>query len=224
MKKDAYRDSALSLKAKGVLAIIESLGGKAKKQDITACCQGQRSAVTSALVELRAKGIVESVLMQDASGKFRGTLFRLTEKKDTAGRKKPAASKEKKTEKKTNAGADSGTQGQSEFDLGDETFVSMIYGSRPVEIPRSYVESMKVYYPDINVEQAVRDAAAFATSHEKRYAHNTQWKGYITNWLKTETAKMEAKDNIRNSQRAALRSGSPDATDQYRNDSVGVTL
>lgn len=226
MNKKAYQDGTLSLKAKGVLAIIESLGGKATRSSIAECCLEQRYGISSALIELKARGLIEAVNRQDAAGRFSGTFYKLkapagnnrTEKKEKTS---PEPASDKLSEQKESP---AGEPKEAEFDLGDEVFISMVYGSRNVDIPRSFVDSMKNFYPDIDVEQSIRNAAAFATSHQKRYAHNKAWKPYLTNWLKTDTQDEKMRRKTTDSYKSKPSFRSMDVTDQYEGADVGVML
>lgn len=224
MNKKAYQDGTLSLKAKGVLAIIESLGGKATRSSIAECCLEQRYGISSALIELKARGLIETVNRQDAAGRFSGTFYRLMNPaKDSETKKKisPEPVSNKLPEQKQSPAEE---PKEAEFDLGDEIFISMVYGSKNVDIPRSFVDSMKNFYPDIDVEQSIRNAAAFATSHQKRYAHNKAWKPYLTNWLKTDTQDEKMRRKTTDSYRSKPSSRSMDVTDQYEGADVGVML
>lgn len=223
---------ALSLRAKGLLSALEHMEGPFTLKAISGICREGRYEISSTLAELEDAGLLKRRKTKDDKGRFSGTIYTFacdkTERpfKMKGENKAKTSDDTKRTEK---------LEGHSQPDLFMEEpsaedkkekeepiFMKLLYGNKGWDIPMSFVETMKKHYPDINVEQSIRDAAAWSIANENitRNRKGT-WKQYLNGWLRRNEEKAVSRNEARNYGRKAA----PDRTGQYQDDDdIGVML
>ena len=232
MTEDMLYSKALSLRAKGLLSALEHMEGPFTLKAISGICREGRYEISSTLAELEDAGLLKKRKTKDDKGRFSGTIYTFacdkTERpfKMKGENKAKTSDDTKRTEK---------PEGHSQPDLFMEEppaedkkekeepiFMKLLYGNKGWDIPMSFVETMKKHYPDINVEQSIRDAAAWSIANENitRNRKGT-WKQYLNGWLRRNEEKAVSRNEARNYGRKAA----PDRTGQYQDDDdIGVML
>lgn len=231
---------SLSLRAKGMLSIIEHMGSSFTVKDMTDVCGDSRHVVTGTIAELEEAGLLRSCREKDDKGRFQGYSYHLAKKEgmETTSpaeplaeaippKKEEKAKKPRKTKKRAEETMDlfgdelpAGKAESTDKGTGEEIFMKLLYGDRGYDIPMSFVETMRHLYPDINVEQSIRDAAAWSIANEDRTKRRKEsWKTYLNRWLRKDQQDAMSRNEARRSGRRT-----PDGTDQYKDDDIGVML
>lgn len=231
---------SLSLRAKGMLSIIEHLGSSFTIKDMTGVCGDSRHVVTGTIAELEEAGLLRSCRQKDDKGRFQGYSYHLAKGEDTEAtspakpqaetvspKKEEETKKPRKTQKKAEETMDlfgdeltAGKAESTDKRIDEQIFMKLLYGDRGYDIPMSFVETMRHLYPDINVEQSIRDAAAWSIANEDRTKRRKEsWKTYLNRWLRKDQQDAMSRNEARRNGRRT-----PDGTDQYKDDDIGVML
>ena len=231
MTEDMLFSNTLSLRAKGLFSAMEQMDGSITLKTISGTCREGRYELASILAELEHAGLVTRCREKDARGRFQEMTYQLAQGKGVPAKKRKAKPKMDDAACRPDMTASSETTPDL-FDMdqmmvansaktAEPVFMKLLYGNKGYDIPMSYVETMKGFYPDINVEQSIRDAAAWSVANEDKTKKRTgTWKQYINGWLRRDQEQALA----RNEARSSGKKSAPDRTGQYSNDDVGVTL
>lgn len=232
MTEDMLYSKALSLRAKGLLSALEHMEGPFTLKAISGICREGRYEISSTLAELEDAGLLKRQKTKDDKGRFSGTIYifaydGMGKPPKMKGKIEAKTSGDTKTTKKpeNHSQPDLFTEeppAEDKKEQEDPVFIKLLYGNKGWDIPMSFVETMKKHYPDINVEQSIRDAAAWSIANEDitRNRKGT-WKQYLNGWLRRNEEKAVSRNEARNYGRKTA----PDRTNQYQDDDdIGVML